>query len=181
MDSLQGQLLVAAPTLLDPNFARTVVVIANHDEDGALGVTLNRPTDTLVAEATPELAGLAGEDAVIHSGGPVHPAGVVVLAEFRDLSRAAFAVAGNVGLVGDDTPLAELGSLTRRCRVYAGYSGWGPGQLEDEVAGDDWIVVPARPSDVFTDDHEGLWGTALERLGGQYRLLARMPLDPSLN
>jgi putative transcriptional regulator len=180
-DSLQGKLLIAAPTLLDPNFARTVVAIANHDDDGALGVVLNRPSETEVAEAVPDLAELVDDGDVVHVGGPVQPGAIVVLAEFEAPDDAAFLVTGSVGLVSDRTDIERLPDVTVRRRVYAGYAGWGPGQLEAELERDDWILEPARPNDVFSEDPQELWGSVLERKGGRYRLVARMPVDPSVN
>jgi putative transcriptional regulator len=181
MDSLQGQLLIAAPTMSDPNFARTVVAIANHDADGALGIVLNRPSDTEVVEAVPELGGVIDSDEVVYVGGPVQPASIVVLAEFEDPAEAAFLVVEGIGLVSDRTGLDRLDTATARRRIYAGYTGWGPGQLESELEREDWIVEPAQPQDVFDDDPLDLWTRVLERKGGQFRLLARMPIDPSVN
>jgi len=181
MDSLQGQLLVASPTLIDPNFDRAVVAIANHDEEGALGVILNRPSDTAVAEAVPELDGVVDAEEVVYVGGPVQPASIVVLAEFDDPDEAAFLVVGGIGLVSDRTGLERLETVTARRRVFAGYAGWGPGQLEAEVEREDWIVEPALPEDVFADEALDLWGRVLDRKGGQFRLLARMPTDPTVN
>jgi putative transcriptional regulator len=178
---LQGQLLVASPALSDPNFARTVVAIANHDEDGALGIVLNRPSDTEVVEAVPELDGVVDGDEIVYVGGPVQPASIVVLAEFEDPAEAAFIVVGSIGLVSDRTGLDRLDEATARRRIYAGYAGWGPGQLEAEIEREDWIVEPARPEDVFAPDAFDLWGRVLDRKGGQFKLLARMPLDPSVN
>jgi putative transcriptional regulator len=180
-EKLQGQLLIAAPTLVDPNFARAVVAIANHDDDGALGVVLNRPSETEVAEAVPDLAELVDDGEVVHVGGPVQPAAIVVLAEFEAPDDAAFLVTGAVGLVSDRTGIERLPEVTARRRVFAGYAGWGPGQLEAELEREDWILEPARPADVFTEDPDDLWGSVLERKGGRYRLVARMPLDPSVN
>jgi putative transcriptional regulator len=181
MDYLHGQLLVASPTMSDPNFARTVVAIANHDCDGALGIVLNRPSDTEVVEAVPELEGVVETDEVVFVGGPVQPASIVVLAEFDDPAEAAFLVVEGIGLVSDRTGLDRLGTATARRRVYAGYTGWGPGQLEAELEREDWIVEPAQPQDVFDEEPIDLWGRVLTRKGGQFRLLARMPVDPTVN
>jgi putative transcriptional regulator len=181
MSSLHGHLLVASPGLGDPNFARTVVAIANHDDDGALGIVLNRPSDTEVVEAVPELEGVVDGEDVVYVGGPVQPAAIVVLAEFEDPAEAAFLVVGDIGLVSDATGLERLGDATARRRIFAGYAGWGPGQLEAEIEREDWIVEPALPEDVFAADALDLWSRVLERKGGQFRLVARMPPDPSVN
>lgn len=181
MDSLEGHLLVASPALEDPNFARTVVAIANHDADGALGIILNRPSDTEVAEAVPELADVIDADEVVFVGGPVQADAIVVLAEFVDPSAAAYLVVDDIGLVSDRTGLEHLDEATERRRVFAGYAGWGPGQLEAELEREDWIVAPALAEDVFSEEPATLWARVLERKGGRFRLLARMPEDPSLN
>jgi putative transcriptional regulator len=179
--SLTGQLLIASPTLLDPNFARTVIAIANHDEDGALGIVLNRPSETTVGEAVPDLLEVVDAADVVHVGGPVQPASIVVLARFHEPAEAAFLITDDVGLVSDSTGLERLATVTAERRVYAGYAGWGPGQLEAELEREDWILERARAADVFHEDPLELWGQVLERKGGQFRLLARMPVDPSLN
>ncbi len=181
MESLRGQLLIASPDLVDPNFRRTVVLIADHGEQGAMGVVLNRRSEHSVAEAVPELGDLVEFDELVHFGGPVQPSGVVVLAEFDDPSRAAATVLGDVGFVAADAASDGLGSVTGRARVYAGVSGWAPGQLEAEIEHEDWIVEPADRDDVFTDDPDDLWSAVLARKGGSYALVARMPPDPSLN
>lgn len=181
MPSLAGKLLVAAPTLDDPNFARTVVAIADHDERGALGVVLNRPSDTEVAEAVPQLEDAVDIGALVFVGGPVSPQGIVVLAEFDDPAAAAFVLVERIGLVADSTGLEDLAAVTARRRVFAGYAGWGPGQLDAEVGREDWIVAEPVAEDVFSDEPLELWSAVLERMGGPFRLVARMPTDPSLN
>jgi putative transcriptional regulator len=177
-ESLRGSLLIAAPQLLDPNFRRTVVLVADHGEEGAMGVILNRPSGMTVADAAPDLEPLVGGDAPIFAGGPVQPTSGVVLAEVTEADEPVF---GDVVLVPGLGELADVIDGAGSVRVFAGYAGWGPGQLDDELGREDWIVEPARASDVFAEDPEALWGTVLERKGGQYALLARMPDDPSLN
>ena len=181
METLRGQLLVAAPKLEDPNFARTVVIVGEHNEEGALGVVLNRPSDTEVAEAVPDLADLVEEGEIVHVGGPVQTSAVLVLAQFAEPEEAQQLVVGDVGFLAVDDEEDRVATALRRARVFAGYAGWGPGQLEAELAREDWIVEPAIGEDVFTDDPDALWSRVLERKGGQYRLLARMPVDPSVN
>lgn len=179
-ESLRGKLLVASPTLVDPNFARTVVLITEHNEEGAMGIVLNRPAETTVGEVLPELAEIA-PDETLFVGGPVQPEAVVLLAEFSDPDAAAWIVVADVGLAAADRDLDDLAAAVRRGRLYAGYSGWGPGQLEVELEVDSWIVEPPLPPELFPDDPEALWSAVLARKGGQYALLARMPDDPSMN
>jgi putative transcriptional regulator len=180
-ESLRGKLLVASPALVDPNFARSVVFITEHNEDGAMGIVLDRPSETLVGEAVPQLAGVAGPDEPVYVGGPVQPSALVVLAEFTDPSAAAWIVVADVGFASADVEMDELPDAVRRARVYAGYSGWGAGQLEAEMEVDSWIVEPPLPKELFPEDPEALWSDVLARKGGQYALVARMPVDPSVN
>jgi putative transcriptional regulator len=183
MDSLRGQLLIAGPTLQDPNFVRTVVLVGEHNDEGALGVVLNRPSDTSVGEAVPDLEDLTGDDDPVYVGGPVQPSAVLVLAEYLTPAEAPQLVTGDVGFLAleqDEDDHTDGGSL-RRARVFAGYAGWGPGQLESELERDDWIIVESESDDVFDEDAPTLWSRVLERQGGHLRLLSRMPLDPSTN
>ncbi len=180
-ESLSGQLLLAAPTLLDPNFRRTVVLIGAHSDEGAMGVVLNRPSAVTVGEAVPQLEQAAGELETVYVGGPVQPNSIVFLAEFLDPSPAGLLVLGRIGFPAPEADIDELAEAIARRRVFAGYAGWGEGQLDEELDNGDWIAHPARPEDVFTEDPEELWGTVLARKGGAYALIARMPLDPSMN
>jgi putative transcriptional regulator len=180
VESLRGHLLIAGPSLLDPNFWRAVVLVGEHTEEGALGVVLNRSSETTVDEALPELAVLAEEMGTVHVGGPVQPSAVVVLADFAEADDAESLVVESVGFLPAEIEPDTLGEL-RRARVYVGYAGWGPGQLDVELEEGSWIVEPAQPDDVFTDDPEGLWSDVLRRKGGPFTLLAAMPPDPSQN
>jgi putative transcriptional regulator len=180
MDSLRGQLLIAGPTLLDPNFHRSVVLICAHSDEGALGLVLNRPSPLEIGDAVPELDDALGDSGRLWIGGPVQESGVVLLADFVDPGESLM-VAGDLGLVTDGATLGDLALRTRRLRAYLGHSGWGPGQLESELERDDWIVAPLRAAEPFDDDAGDLWAGALSELGGRYALLARMPEDPSAN
>jgi putative transcriptional regulator len=180
-ESLAGQLLLASPSLRDPNFVRTVVLIGVHNEDGAMGVVLNRPSTVTVRDAVPALEPAVDELEPVYVGGPVQPTSVVCLAEFVDPSAAELLVLGRVGFPAPDTGIEELAEATARRRVFAGYAGWGDGQLESEVEEGDWIANAALPADVFTEAPEELWSTVLTRMGGSYALIARMPPDPSVN
>lgn len=178
--SLTGQLLLASPTLADPNFQRTVVLVGVHSEDGAMGVVLNRPSETAVNDAVPQLEGTVEQDPV-YVGGPVQPGSIILLAEFLDPAPIGLLVVGRIGFPAPETDIEELTDATERRRVFAGYAGWSGGQLEAELEQGDWIVHPALPEDIFTEIPEQLWGAVLRRMGGTYALLARMPRDPSVN
>jgi putative transcriptional regulator len=178
--SVRGRLLVAAPTLADPNFARSVVLILEHDEEGAAGVILNRPVDADLRDHLPEWAPFAAEPSVAFMGGPVGDGGGLALGRGsggRDLDGWASDLSLRVidiEVVPDlDDPL--------RVRIFAGYSGWGAGQLESELSMGGWIVVDMEPDDAFTPDPGRLWSRVLRRQGGDLALLATMPIDPSLN
>jgi putative transcriptional regulator len=183
MDSLRGMLLLAAPALKDPNFDRTVVFIAEHSEDGAMGLVLNRPSDAPIVDAIPDLTWVADTgDELVYVGGPVAPNGVIVLAEWADPTQAVVLVDDDLGFVpGDVEDTDALATAVRRARVYAGHAGWGPGQLEDELAEEAWIVESPLRGELFSDDPEGLWSAVLRRKGREFALLSTMPPDPSLN
>ena len=182
MDSLRGKLLLAAPALKDPNFDRTVVYIAEHSEDGAMGLVLNRPSEAPVVDAIPDLTWVADSDDLVYVGGPVAPNGVIVLAEWDDPSHAVVLVDDDLGFVpGDVEDTDALAAAVRRARVYAGHAGWGPGQLEDELADEAWIVEAPLREELFSDDADGLWAAVLRRKGREFALLSTMPPDPSMN
>ncbi|HEV7586011.1 MAG TPA: YqgE/AlgH family protein [Solirubrobacteraceae bacterium] len=180
-ESLAGQLLLASPALQDPNFMRTVVLVSLHSEEGAMGLVLNRPSAVMVSEAVPQLEEAVTDAERVYVGGPVQPTSVVFLAEFLDPSPAGLLVLGRIGFPAPDTGVQELIDATGRGRVFAGYAGWGEGQLDAEIEQGDWIAHAALPEDVFTDVPEELWSTVLTRKGGSYALIARMPPDPSVN
>jgi putative transcriptional regulator len=173
-DSLRGHLLIAAPSLFD-YFRRTVVLVLEHTPDGAMGVVLGRESETLVAEAVPALAELADGEDVVYLGGPVAPESVVALGDFEEPEEAGTRVVGSLGTLDPDGANDSL----RRLRVFAGYAGWAPGQLDAELDGEAWIVQPADAEDPFRPGD--IWSDALGRKGGRYRLMATMPADPSLN
>ena len=167
MDSLQGQLLVSSPALLDPQFRRTVVLIAHHDDEGAMGLVLTRPSDVAATEAVPSLGLVPGADGAVYVGGPVQPEAFMVLAEFDDVTEAAAPIFAGIGFVPVEAEPEELS--IRRLRLFAGYAGWGAGQLEAELEEPSWIVVPALADDAFADDPDELWRTVLHRAGASTR------------
>lgn len=185
--SLSGRLLVAAPRLIDPNFARSVVLICRHDEDGGLGLVLNRPTSVAVGEALPGWVEPLAPPNVVFLGGPVQPEMAVGLGRLipeqagRVESDEWTPVDQRLGLVNlAAPPAAEVGAL-ERLRVFAGYAGWSAGQLDFEVASADWFVLEAAEGDPFTGAPGGLWRRVLHRQRGPVALFADFPPDPSLN
>jgi putative transcriptional regulator len=186
---IAGRLLVATPQLADPNFRRSVVLVVEHEaEDGTLGVVLNRPTEVPVDRVLPPWSELVTGPSVVFQGGPVALDSALALAHvpgteeplgWRALSGSP-AVA-RVGLVDLDAPPELLASEVTRLRVFAGYAGWGAGQLRSEIEEGAWYVVSAESGDVFMDAPERLWTGVLRRQGGDLAFVATFPDDPSLN
>ena len=181
MDSARGQLLIAGPGLLDPNFRRTVVLVIEHNDEGALGVVLNRASETSISDAVPQLDELLDPDDRLYIGGPVQPSAVIVLAQFEDPSDAALLAFDDVGVLGTGAPLEDPVAGVRQGRAFVGHAGWGPGQLDGELERGDWILESATLRDAFSAEPQELWGEVLTRKGGSYALVARMPPDPSAN
>ena len=178
VDYLAGQLLVASPRLVDPNFVRTVVVMLNHDGQGAMGVVINRPSEVPVVDYLPEWVDRLAPPEVVFHGGPVEQTVAIGLAEGLGAGENATPILGLAMInLGED----QVDVTEGRVRVFAGYAGWGPGQLEDEIEEQSWITVPAFAGDVFSPVPGDLWAEVLSRQGGQIALLASMPLDPELN
>lgn len=180
MQSLRGSLLIAGGQLLDPNFRRTVVLVAEHGEEGALGIVLNRPAGIAVEEIAPPLTDFVEPGASIFLGGPVQKEAVLVVADYEDLALCPRPILGSVGFADPDPDPGYLRAI-RRARVFSGYAGWGPGQLEAEMKEQAWIAEPALAEDVFSADPERLWASVLRRKGGDYRMLSLMPYDVATN
>jgi putative transcriptional regulator len=178
-----GKLLIAEPMLGDPNFERSVVLMIEHNEDGALGVVLNRPTHLEVAAVLDDWAALAADPPVLYVGGPVEQNGVIALGR-----RAPGAptdgwgqVIGDLGTIDLHREPVDIASGLDGVRFFAGYSGWGPGQLESELAEDAWMVVESSVDDVFAPDAETMWRSVLRRQDGKLSMLANFPPHPSMN
>ncbi len=182
-EALTSRLLVAAPTLVDPNFFRTVVLVLEHGGEGALGVVLNRPSETDLAGALPQWAHLVGSPPVVFVGGPVAPGAAICLARRTPAEEGGGwkPVVGPVGMLDLNLDPDDVVPRVDEIRVFAGYAGWGPGQLEGEIDGGGWIVVDAWPGDALSERPDGLWSDVLRRQGGKLGLLANYPVDPALN
>lgn len=167
-----GDLLVAAPALLDPRFRRTVVFLLQHDEDGSAGVVLNHRFDSHITGIG--LPDWVDETATVLAGGPVGTDSLLALAATnRTPDRARRALGPDLCVVDldeldDDEPIDPL-------RMFVGYAGWGAGQLDSELARDDWLVVPSEPADVLHTPPEEVWTTVLRRQPNATRLWATLP------
>ena len=179
----KGMLLVATPPLADPNFDRTVVLLLEHGAGGSLGLVLNRPSELPVAAALPGWEDLTADPPVVFTGGPVaSEAAIAIGTRAGPPVRAGWEpVVGDVGTidlhVDPEEAAAELGAV----RIFAGYAGWSPGQLDGELAAGAWLVLPATPRDALDPDPDDLWRRVLLRQGGRTAWLANAPIDPSQN
>jgi putative transcriptional regulator len=182
---LTGRLLVATPSLGDPNFARAVVLVLDHDESGALGVVVNRPTTVPVGDVLPSWQPFTTDPGVLFRGGPVAVDSALGLAVFPGHGEAEppgwRRVVDGLGLVDLDGPPEMLAADMAHLRIFAGYSGWGTGQLEDEVEEGAWYVVPGHARDVFSVEPSSLWRTVLRRQGGELAMVSTYADDPTLN
>jgi len=166
---LSGKLLVALPILVEDTFRRTVILLLHHDDGGAFGLVLNRPTTMPVADALPRWDERVADPAVVFIGGPVQPEAAIAIGD----------EGGSVETIDLDGDPALL--TARAVRVFAGYAGWAGGQLEDELGRGAWVVVDAEPGDAFRADAEDLWWTVLARQPEPLRRLAFLPDDLSVN
>lgn len=186
-DLAPGRLLVATPMLVDPNFDHTVVLVLDVDEDGALGVVLNRPSPVPVEEVLPGWDGVLSGPDVLFQGGPVGTDSALAVADLRgagsdDDEPVGFRrLFGSTGIVDLDTPTEIMAPALHRLRVFAGYAGWGSGQLEAEIEEGSWYVLPAAPGDLYDADPERLWARVLRRQPGELAWVSTRPMDPTQN
>jgi putative transcriptional regulator len=188
-ESLGGRLLVATPLLGDPNFRRTVILIVEDEpEEGTLGVVLNRPTEVEVGQVLESWSDLATGPSVVFKGGPVSPNSALALALARGedeplgwRSLDGSSLTARIGLVDLEAPPELLADGITSLRVFAGYAGWGPGQLQAEIDEGAWYVLPGEPTDAFLAEPERLWQEVLRRQGGEFAIVATYPDDPMLN
>ena len=188
-ESLSGRLLVATPLLGDPNFRRTVILIVEDEpEEGTLGVVLNRPTEVQVGQVLESWTELVTGPSVVFKGGPVSPNSALALALARGddeplgwRSLDGSNLTARIGLVDLEAPPELLAGGITSLRVFAGYAGWGPGQLQAEIDEGAWYVLTGEPTDAFLADPERLWQQVLRRQGGEFAIVATYPDDPLLN
>jgi putative transcriptional regulator len=188
-ESLSGRLLVATPLLGDPNFRRTVILIVEDEpEEGTLGVVLNRPTEVQVGQVLESWTDLVTGPSVVFRGGPVSPNSALALALARGddeplgwRSLEGSDLTSRIGLVDLEAPPELLADGITSLRVFAGYAGWGPGQLQAEIEEGAWYVLAGEPSDAFLAEPERLWPEVLRRQGGEFAIVATYPDDPLLN
>jgi putative transcriptional regulator len=178
-----GMLLVATPALLDPNFVDTVVLLLDVDENGALGVVLNRPSAVPVADVLGDWGDIVAEPEVLFHGGPVSTEGALAVAQLSSADDAPVGfreVVGQLGVMDLDTPVELVNGSIAGMRIFAGYAGWGDGQLAAEIEEGSWYVVPAEAGDVFGAP-DGLWTRVLRRQPGELAWVSTRPADPTLN
>ena len=182
-----GQLLVATPRLADPNFERAVVLLLDHDGSGTLGVVVNRPSPVPVGDILQDWQRLADAPDVLFHGGPVATDSALAVATLPpgndpEADPVGFRrLFGDTGIVDLDTPTELLEHAVARLRIFAGYAGWGDGQLLAEVQEGSWYVVPLEPGDVFDPDPQGLWARVLRRQPGELAWVSTRPADPNQN
>jgi putative transcriptional regulator len=179
-----GRLLVATPMLVDPNFDHSVVLLLDLDDSGALGVILNRPSQVPVQTILPDWGDHVPAPNVIFQGGPVATDSALAVAyvDGQDEEPIGFRrVFDSTGIIDLDTPAELLTSVVLGMRVFAGYAGWGPGQLEAEIEEGSWIIVDSARHDVFGAAPDGLWSAVLRRQPGELAWLSTMPIDPTHN
>jgi putative transcriptional regulator len=187
--SRTGQLLAATPMLGDVNFRRTIVLVVEDDpEEGTLGVVLNRPSEIPVRQVLEPWTDLVTGPCVLFQGGPVSPDSALALALPRGESEpigwrslAGSELMSRIGLVDLGAPPELLADGIASLRVFAGYAGWGAGQLEAEIDVGAWLVLDGLPEDAFADEPDRLYPSVLRRQGGEMALLSTYPDDPVLN
>lgn len=191
-ERLRGRLLVANPALPDPNFDRTVVLVLAHEDEGALGLVLNRPTEMDVDSPLPRWEHLAADPRVVFVGGPVAPGAAICLARIPvsagvgaetglESPEGWAPVTGDLGTLDLEKDPDDLPVSVEAIRVFAGYAGWGAGQLEQEIEAGAWFVISPDPGDVMSGEPQSLWKRVLRRQGGDLAVLAAFPPDPRMN
>jgi putative transcriptional regulator len=179
-----GMLLLASPDLLDPNFVDTVVLLLDADEGGAMGVVINRPSPVPVVSVLSGWSDIVAEPEVLFRGGPVSPEGALAVALLRDAGvcpPGLRPITERLAIVDLEGEADDIDAVVDGVRIFAGYAGWGAGQLEGEIEGGDWYVVPSMPPDAFQADPSDLWREVMRRQPGELAWHVNRPADPELN
>lgn len=177
VESTAGKLLVATPNVRGAPFERSVIIVLEHDDAGAIGIVLNYPTDLPVVDHLPEVSSHVSEPQVVFLGGPVQPDAAIALGRSPSGRFMTPSMFGDVGVIDVTDIPDDIGHL----RIYAGYAGWSPGQLEDELAEGSWWVMAPRPGVLFAPTSHGLWQDAVANAPGRTKLYATYPDDPASN
>lgn len=164
----KGKFLVASRSLLDPTFVETVILLVDYDPNGALGVVVNRPSEVALIDALPEIDELRARKDVIYLGGPVARDRMLVLVRTPQQPPQSMRVFDRVFASGSLDALRKSMKRGEPIRAYAGYAGWGPGQLDMEVARGDWFIGPADSEAVFADRPTNVWDDLIERFSGDW-------------
>lgn len=182
MESSRGKLLVAAPSLVDPNFRQTVLLMLEHGAEGALGVVLNRPSELPVKGAIDEWFAAVSEPRVVFVGGPVSQSSVIALASVAldDADDHWAQVVGRIGTIDLEKNPSDIGGLDQ-VRIFAGYAAWAPGQLEGELDENAWFVLDHDGADPFAEAPEELWWEVFGRQDGELNRLRLYPRNPTDN
>lgn len=185
--SLRGHFLVAGKRLRDPNFFKTVVLMVEHGPDGAMGLVINRPSSVTVAHALSEHFHLPETDDLVYVGGPVEPSALFILHNAEHLDVNEFPVVPDV-YVGSSGEVFEsiirsaaAGDPKLQFRIFSGCAGWGPNQLEGELARGDWYVIPADASSLFESDPYQAWESALQKVYIANRIVPHTVRNPEWN
>ncbi|MBD3675042.1 MAG: YqgE/AlgH family protein [Planctomycetaceae bacterium] len=186
MEQIRGQLLVAAKHLLDPNFFKTVVLMIEQSESGAMGVVINRPSDIAVSHALSGHLDVHGMNENIFYGGPVEPGGLIVLHDRADLAESEAVIPGvyvptRADVFEEVIRAAQEDGDSTIFRVYNGCAGWSPGQLESEIARGDWYSIPASADLVFCDDPYSVWEESMNQVATSQRFIDQTVENPELN
>ena len=168
-----GKFLVASRSLLDPNFSRTVILLVSFDDDGALGIIINKPTPVTLDQMVEELQGDEEDPEAVWVGGPVAHWQLVLLFKSDFHPEDTESVLEGVYFSGSREVLEDLLEGDMEFRVYAGYAGWSPGQLEHEIARGSWHVLPGEPELVFDSDPASLWEELVARGEAEWATLPR--------
>jgi putative transcriptional regulator len=188
----KGRILLATPPLEDPNFDRTVIYVLEHHDEGALGLVLNRPSPEELGDALRAWAEMQSDPSLVFVGGPVEPDALIAIARVREplppLAEDDDESETHLAPLSGDLASADLAAdpidvvdTISALRVFRGYAGWGPGQLDGEIEAGAWLVLDPDPTDLFTDTPDDLWRRVLRRQPGRLAWLAEAPDDLAVN